>query len=110
MVNKSEYLEYILDLLEPSGGISSVRMFGGYAIKKYGLTIALIFEEEAYFKTDKSNIEDYKKLGSKPFSYEKQGKTIIVSNWRIPIEILEDQEKLMQWIEKSYQVAKRVKK
>ena len=106
----SEFLEYILELLKPSGGITSTRMFGGYAIKKYGLAIALIFEDEIYFKTDKSNIDDYKNLNSKPFTYEKKGKTITISNWLLPVEILEDQEKLMKFTDKSYQVALKARK
>jgi TfoX/Sxy family transcriptional regulator of competence genes len=40
---QSEFLEYILELLEPSGDITSCRMFGGYAIRKNNLPIALIF-------------------------------------------------------------------
>lgn len=85
-------------------------MFGGYAIYKFGVTIAIIIEDEIYFKTDNSNIEDYKKLNSKPFTYEKKGKIITMSNWSLPAEILEDQEKLMGFIEKSYQVALKAKK
>ena len=111
MANKqSEFLEYILDLLEPSGGISACRMFGGHAIRKNGLPIALIFDDEIYFKVDSTNQEDYKKMGSKPFTYEKGGKMIVVSNWKMPIDILEDHEKLMEWTEKSFNVAQSAKK
>ena len=106
----SEFLEYILDSLEASGGISSTKMFSGHAIKKYGLTIALIFEDEVYFKTNESNIDDYKNLNSKPFTYEKKGKTITISNWLLPIEILENPEKLMEFVNRSYQVALDAKK
>lgn len=107
---RSEFLEYILELLEPLGRISYCRMFGGYAIKKNGLAIALIFENEAYFKVDSSNISDYKKLNSEPFTYNARGKTITISNYKLPIEILEDSEELLKWAEKSYQVALRAKR
>jgi len=107
---KSEFLEYLLELLEPSGGISSRRMFGGYAIRKNGFPIALIFDDEAYFKVDDSNRADYESMGSKPFTYEKGGKTIIVSNWKLPIDIIENQEKLLEWADKSYQVSLKSKR
>ncbi len=107
---RSEFLEYILELLEPSGGIASCRMFGGYAIRKNGLPIALIFDDEVYFKVDDSNRQDYEVINSKPFTYKKGNKTIIISNWKVPIEILEDSDRLMEWVEKSYQVAFRAKK
>ena len=86
-----------MELLEPCGGITYCRMFGGYAIRKNGLAIALMFKDEIYFKVDDSNRADYENLNSEPFTYEKKGKTIIISNWKLPIEILEDPEKLMIW-------------
>lgn len=107
---QNEFLEYILELLEPSGGITSCRMFGGYAIRKNGLPIALIFQDEIYLKVDDSNRSAYKAMDSRPFTYEKGGKTIVVSNWKVPIEILEDSEQLMEWTEQSYQVALAAKK
>lgn len=100
-----ELINYIMELLEVSGGITKTRMFGGYAIRKFGLTIALFIDGEAYFKVDESNIDDYKALNSNPFTYEKKGKIITVSNWSLPIEILEDDIRLRGFVEKSYQVA-----
>jgi len=105
MAGGSEFIHYVMELLEPCGGITSCRMFGGYAIRKHGLPIALIFDDEIYLKVDDSNKADYEAYGSVPFSYEKNGKIILVSNWKVPIEILEDVDRLPQWVEKSYQVA-----
>lgn len=110
MMKKSEFLDYVIELLEPSGTISACRMFGGFAIRKDGLAIALLFENEVYFKVDDSNRADYEALDSEPFSYEARGKRIIISNWKLPIEILEDPEELLIWVEKSYQVALKNKK
>ena len=107
---RNEFLEYVLELMEPFGEISSCRMFGGYAIRKSGLPIALIFKNEIYFKVDDSNRADYEALGSTPFTYEKGGKTIVVSNWKLPVEILEDTERLKKWVEKSYDVAFKARK
>jgi len=101
----NDYLDYILELLEPSGGITSCRMFGGHAIRKNGFPIALIFEDEIYFKVDETNRADYEAAESAPFTYEKGGKTIVVSNWKVPVEILEDPKTLMDWTDKAYNVA-----
>jgi len=107
---QSEFVKYILELLEPLGDITARGMFGGYAIKKNDLAIAIVVEDEIYFKVDDSNRRDYEKRDSHPFTYDKQGKTITISNWKLPIEILEDQDELIKWAEKSYQVALRAKK
>ena len=85
-------------------------MFGGYAIYKFGITIAIIIQDEIYFKVNDINIDDYTKINSRPFTYEKKGKIIALSNWYLPIEILEDQEKLMEFVDKSYLVALMTKK
>jgi DNA transformation protein len=107
MTPKNEFAEYVLELLEPSQGISLKRMFGGYAVYKFDLAIALIIENEIYFKVDDSNRADYEVFNSEPFAYEKKGKTIVISNWKVPAAILEDQDRLMEFVEKSYQVAVR---
>jgi DNA transformation protein and related proteins len=82
-------------------------MFGGYTIRKNGLSFALIFDDEIYFKVDDTNRKDYERMESTPFTYEAKGKVITVSSWKVPIEVLEDFATLMEWIEKSYQVAMR---
>jgi DNA transformation protein len=107
MTPTTELYYYILELLEPSQGISLKRMFGGYAVYKFDLPIALIIEDEIYFKVDDSNLADYEVFNSEPFTYEKKGKTIVISNWKVPAEILEDQDRLMEFVEKSYQIAVR---
>ncbi|MES2677858.1 MAG: TfoX/Sxy family protein [Pseudomonadota bacterium] len=105
MLTNSQFAQYILELLEPTQGISLKRMFGGYAVYKFGLPITLVIEDEIYFKVDDSNRADYEAINSEPFTYKKKDKTIIISNWKVPIEILEDQERLLRFVEKSYQVA-----
>ena len=40
---------------------------------------------------------------SEPFSYERNGKIIKMSYWKVPPEILEDQELLEQWLRVSLQ-------
>lgn len=101
----NEFLNYILELLEPSGGITSRKMFGGCLIRKNGLPIGLVVDGEIYFKVNESNLPDFETLNSEPFSYEARNKTIALSYWRVPIEVLEDQDKLMEWSEKAYQAS-----
>lgn len=105
-----EFLAYVLEQLEPSAGITTKRMFGGFAIRKHGLPIALLFEDQVYFKVGDSNQADYEAAGSEPLTYNAKGKTIVVSNWSLPADVLEDSDLLKEWAEKSYQVALKGKK
>jgi DNA transformation protein len=100
---KNEFLEYILELLEPMGEISSGRMFGGYVVRQNELPIALIF-------SDDTNRQDFITAGSTPLTYNKKGKTITVSNWKVPTEVLEDEITLMAWAYKAYDVSLRAHK
>ena len=104
-MSNQETLEYILDLLHDEQGISYKRMFGGYALLKNELAVALILRSEVFMKVDESNIDDYKLASSKPFTYYKNGKEVSLSNWSIPGEVLEDKDVFVDWFFKSYQVA-----
>jgi DNA transformation protein len=99
-----------MDLLEPAGFITQIRMFGGFAIRKNSITFALVFNGEVYFKVGDSNRLDYLNIDSRPFTYTKNGKNIEISNWSIPADILEDSAVLMEYVSKSYEVALRSKK
>ena len=104
-MSNQETLEYIMDLLHDEEGISFKRMFGGYALLKNELAVALILRSEVFMKVDESNIDEYKLASSKPFTYYKNGKEVSLSNWSIPSEILEDRDDFINWFFKSYQVA-----
>ena len=104
-MSNQETLEYILDLLHDEQGISYKRMFGGYALLKNELAVALILRSEVFMKVDESNINDYKLASSKPFTYYKNGKEVSLSNWSIPGDVLEDKDVFVDWFFKSYQVA-----
>ena len=109
-MSNQETLEYILDLLHDEEGVSYKRMFGGYALLKNELAVALILRSEVFMKVDESNIDDYKLASSKPFTYYKNGKEVSLSNWSIPGDVLEDKDVFVDWFFKSYQVAVNKKK
>ena len=108
MIN--EFLEYILELLEPAGGVSSRQMFGGHIIYKNELPIALISDNEIYFKVSEINQFDFESMGSKPFTYDRKGKTNTLAYWSVPPEILESEDKLIEWVEKAYQISLEAKR
>ncbi len=104
------FLDYVLERLEVVGHISVRAMFGGHGIYYKGVIIALIAYDELYFKVNGTNIQRFKDAGSKPFTYlGKQNKTITMSYWRLPEEVLEDDEQLADWVQVSYRVSKESK-
>ncbi len=103
---------YIMnEVLQDFEGITSRAMFGGWGIYKNGLFFALIADGQLYFKVDESNKRDFEKKNSTQFVYQmKNGKEQKMNYWEIPVDVLEDSTELNNWVEKSFEVAKRGKK
>lgn len=111
-MSTANFHDYVMqDILAEIEGTTSRRMFSGYGIYLYGTIFGLIIDDELYFKVGENNIDDYKKLNSHPFTYHnKKGKEITMPYWIVPSEILEDKEKLKEWILKSAKVSQQYKK
>jgi DNA transformation protein len=106
----SDYVLYILDLLTPYGAITSRAMFGGYGIYKNQVIIGIIVDDELYFKVDQTNQTQYEEMGSVPFTYNRGDKLATMSYWKVPIEIMEDEEILGHWLDDSYRISLKSKK
>ena len=103
MPKRSEYLEYLLELLHPLGSITARAMFGGFGIYRDGIIFAIVIADTLYFKTIAANQNDYTAAGSQPFTYRKRnGKTYTLSYWEVPLEVIEDQDTLLIWARKAH--------
>lgn len=107
MKKDQSFNDYVVnDLLKEVPGIASRAMFGGWGIYKDGLMFALIADGELYFKVGDSNRADYENAGSHPFVYSGGNhKPTTMSYWLLPEEVMEDEEKLHEWVLESVQVS-----
>ena len=105
-MNNSSFVEYIIDILSGFGDIKLRRMFGGYGVYHNRIMFAIIIDNEIYFKADKDLAEKYKLLGSFPFTYKRDEKTITMSYWIATAEVLEDVNQLKDWVNSSVNVAR----
>jgi len=103
MSASKEFVEYVLDLLEPIPEISTSRMFGGVLLKVSGKQLGVLFGETVYFKvTDAKLQEKYKSEGSEQFTYVRKDKKdpVIIKNWwSVPAEAMDDSEKIVELAE-----------
>ena len=106
MNQKKLFAEYILDLVSRCGQMSIKSMFGGYGLYKNRKIVGIIADSELYFKVKKDfNQKQFEDMGSEPFTYNNsKGNKISICYWQVPLEILEDEEKLCIWLDKSYQI------
>lgn len=106
MTVSENFKEYVLEQLSHLDGLSARRMFGGVAIYQYGTVFALISDDVVYLKVDETTVDKYIEEGSnafKPFP----NRAVIKSYYDLPINVLEDSDKFIEWAEESIAVQKR---
>jgi DNA transformation protein len=100
----------VLDSLEPLGGVSARRLFGGWGIYKHGVTFALIAYDTLYFEVDDGNRGAYEGAGLPHFTYTDKGKPIRMPYCQAPSEGFDDPDILCAWAREAYAAALRTKK
>lgn len=106
----SSYVAYILDTLQSLGTIRIRKMFGSYGLYKDNIFFALISDNILYFKINDHDKPLYQAHGSKPFSYtKKDGTCITMSYWEVPLDIIENRQKLALWINQAVKAAQQKK-
>ena len=100
-----DYCEEIVHQLELVGNVTYRFMFGGYGLYLDGIIFAIIADNELYFKVDDTNKQDYLDYDSVPFTFESKGKSMSMSYYLVPQEVLDDIDLLCGWAKKSYNVS-----
>jgi DNA transformation protein and related proteins len=101
-----EFLEYVLDQLSPWGGVSARKMFGGAGLYRDGEMFGLIADDVAYLKVGETNRDQFAAAGSAAFK-PYPNKPATMSYFEIPVDVLEDSEKLIEWSKASLSIQKR---
>jgi len=83
------YLNHVIELLEPIGNVTSRAMFGGYGIFHEGDMFALISDSTLYFKVGEINQASYEEAGSSRF--------MNMPYYEVPIEVIEDTTEFQKW-------------
>jgi DNA transformation protein len=97
------YREYVLDQLQPLGGVTARSMFGGAGLYRDGLIFGILANDTLYFKVDDFNLPDYNAADMGPFCPYGTA----MPYYQVPREVLEDPETLRVWAEKALAVARR---
>ena len=102
LVNSRDFVAYIVEILSSFGNIRLRSMFGGHGIYKDEVFFAIISDDTLYFKVNGTNLVDYQTIDSVKFSYRSNGELKTMSYWSVPIDCLEDNEKLAVLVNGSY--------
>lgn len=99
--------ERIEEIFTPVGRVVVRRMFGGHGIYADDLFFALESGGDIYLKVDAATQPQFEAAGSSPFIYEKAGKAIAVSYWRLVESAYDDEVELRRWASLALESARR---
>jgi len=102
------YKSFVVEQLEHFAAITSKSMFGGVGIYADGVFFAVLDDDRIYFKVDDTNRPDFEAEGTGPFRPYNDERTM--NYYEVPVDVLEDVDRLKEWAAKAVDVALRSKK
>ncbi len=97
------FKDFVLDQLWEFSELECRAMFGGHGLYRGESFFGIIFKGRLYFKTDAKSAGCYRKLGMKPFRPNR--KQTLKSYYEVPVDIVEDRERLAAWAKAAVRVA-----
>ena len=102
-----EFRDHVLDLLSALGAVAARRMFGGGGLFLDDTMFCLIADDVLYMKVDEVNRADFEAAGMQPFEYERGGKTVPLSYFEVPPDVMEDSDQIIAWARHAWEAARR---
>jgi DNA transformation protein len=103
------FIEFLRDQLAPLGSITTRRMFGVTGLFCEGVMFGVVAEDTLYARVDDHNRAVFKEAEAvPPLSYEKQGRSIDLSFWRVPDRLFDEPDELVDWARAALAAAHRV--
>ena len=125
MARDEGFAEYITeDILGHIPGITRNVLFSGYGIYLDKKIVGIIIDGIFYTKADKKLMKKYQEEGSEPFCYERpdacpqrkehsscrRGKIVTMPYVSVPLDVLEDREKISDRIYEAFELSAKIKK
>ena len=109
MVASDGFAEFLREQLSPLGRLTMRRMFGKTGVFCDGLMFGMITEDTLYVRVDDHNRAVFKEAeAAPPLNYDKKGRTIDLSFWRVPERLLDEPDELILWARAALGAAGRV--
>ncbi|PKO50778.1 MAG: transcriptional regulator [Betaproteobacteria bacterium HGW-Betaproteobacteria-2] len=105
----SEFTEYLHEVFELAGPITTRRMFSGHTLYLDGLPVGIVFDDTLYLKADTETQQAFEALQLPQFTYRKKDKTIALPYFQAPDFILEDRQEAALWLRKAFGASLRSK-
>jgi DNA transformation protein len=106
MALNEEFRNFVLDQLRGIDDFETKRMFGGLALIHQGSAFAKIKHEKVWLKVDDTNRGSFEKMDMPQYTYGKDNSRKL-NFYETPLDILEDRDKLKDWVQKSIEIAEK---
>ncbi len=102
----SDFVAYLLDVLQPLGPLRARRMFGGYGLYCHERIFALVADDTLYIKADAANKPQFEAVGLRPFQ-PFADKPSTMPYYPLPSEALDDADVMLAWARLGVEAAAR---
>jgi DNA transformation protein len=103
-----ELIEHYEDVLAPLGEVESQPMFSGAGFSKNGFTFAMLIQDELFMRVDDETRPQFEAAGSEPFSYDADGKRVVMRRYfSVPEDAADNAEMICELGRTSLASAKR---
>src|SRR5580700_8203157 len=108
MVASDGFAEFLREQLAPLGRVTSRRMFGKTGVFCNGLMFGMVTDDTLWFRVDEQNREFFKEATAfPPLNYEKGGRAIDLSFWRVPERLFDEPDEFVDWARAALAAARR---
>ena len=97
------YLDYLHDLFSAFSPVTTRAMFGGHGVYRDGTIIAIVIDEILYLKVDAETRAAFEAEGCAPFVYEAKGKSVPMSYWSVPEDVLDSPQEFRPWAQRAWE-------
>lgn len=100
-MSDDSFLDFVLEQLAALPGLRSKRMFGGHGLYSGEAFFGIVYDGRLYFKTHPDTLPEYLKHQAAVFAPSE--KQVLKNYHEVPVDILEDSERLPLWAKKAAQ-------
>jgi DNA transformation protein len=101
-VSTDSFRDFVLEQLAALDGLRCKRMFGGYGLYSGEQFFGIVFDGRLYFKTHPETLSEYMEYHAAVFAPSE--KQVLKNYHEVPVDILEDSERLLLWARKAGRV------
>ena len=101
----NSFKDFVLDQLGALPEVRARTMFGAHGLYQADRFFGILDEGRVFFKVNARSQAAYVERGMGPFTYESKGRTVTMSFYEVPPEILENAVELVEWAQRAIQIA-----